>query len=391
MAAIARGLVDATRDTPEHITEIHIFVDNLAAANAIFSTQKGPSQLLSVKACLTARQFLEARPENTIHVHWCPSHVGIKANDTVDRLAKRGLDQPQPEGISYAVARTRVTKRAYTKWLQAMESPRYQGRHFWPIHNHEYVRHTAKANWFLRQYGARGCDWERGKHPPEEDNPKERAAELWRESQLACRETARLCRFWTGHFPHGEFRERFNLPGRRECWCGERLETRQHILTECPLWIRPAKWRVLSNAQRLAEAHQLAAGVLPFDPSDEAEMRLEIDKIRPEEIVEFLAINPMVACFEWYDLLDKADECARNGNDHSLAHAYVEAHAARRKQLHREWTDLPRDTPGWRPWAELWDVQFIAEGIFEAWRNPPGSEEDSDDEGVNSEYEQVPV
>lgn len=23
------------------------------------------------------------------------------------------------------------------------------------------------------------------------------------------------------------------------------------------------------------------------------------------------------------------------------------------RQMHREWTDLPRDTPGWRPWAEL--------------------------------------
>ena len=53
--------------------------------------------------------------------------------------------------------------------------------------------------------------------------------------------------------------------------------------------------------------------VLPFDPSDKAGMRLEIDKLRPEEIVEFLAINPMVASFEWYDLLNKADECARTG------------------------------------------------------------------------------
>ena len=99
----------------------------------------------------------------------------------------------------------------------------------------------------------------------------------------------------------------------------------------------------------------------------------------------------MVASFEWYDLLDKADECARTGNDHSLAHAYVEAHAARRKQLHQEWTDLPRNTPGWRPWAELWGVQYIAEGIFDAWRNPPGSEDDSDEEGGGPDHEQVPV
>ena len=45
-----------------------------------------------------------------------------------------------------------------------------------------------------------------------------------------------------------------------------------------------------------------------------------------------LADNPMVARFEWYDLLDKADERTRTGDDHSLAHAYVEAHATRPKQ-----------------------------------------------------------
>ena len=126
-------------------------------------------------------------------------------------------------------------------------------------------------------------------------------------------------------------------------------------------------------------------------PSDKAGMHLEIDKLRPEEIVGFLAINPMVASVELYDRLDKADECARTGNDHSLAHAYVEAHAARQKQLHREWTDLPHDTPGWRHWVGLWDVQYIAEGFFDAWRNPPGSEDDSDEEGENPDHEQVPV
>lgn len=91
----------------------------------------------------------------------------------------------------------------------------------------------------------------------------------------------------------------------------------------------------------------------------------------------------MVASLEWHDLLDKADERTRTGDDHSLAHAYVEAHATRPKQLHRERKDIPRDTPGWRPWAELWDVQCTAGGIFEARRNPPDSEEDSDEAGEN--------
>lgn len=196
-------------------------------------------------------------------------------------------------------------------------------------------------------------------------------------SKVACRETARLCRFWTGHFPHGEFCERFNLPGRRACWCGKQLETRAHILTECPLWIRPTKWRSLSDAQRRVEANQRAEGALPFDPTDEAEMRIEIDRITPDEIAQFLTDNPMVADFEWYETLDRADECARDGNTHSVAHAFAEAHSTRRKAMYQDWVNTPRNTPGWQPWDEIWNATDVAMEILDEWRHRP-AEEDTD-------------
>lgn len=52
---------------------------------------------------------------------------------------------------------------------------------------------------------------------------------------------------------------------------------------------QPAKWRSLSDAQRLVGAHRRAAGEIPFDPTDEAEMRVQIGRILPDEIVQFLA------------------------------------------------------------------------------------------------------
>lgn len=49
-------------------------------------------------------------------------------------------------------------------------------------------------------------------------------------------------------------------------------------------------------------------------------MNLEIDKIRREGIVEFLANNPMVAIFEWYDLLDSRQQwAARRGNQYPVS------------------------------------------------------------------------
>ena len=37
--------------------------------------------------------------------------------------------------------------------------------------------------------------------------------------------------------PIGEFKQNFNLEGYTYCVCGS-LDTREHMLTNCPLWIR---------------------------------------------------------------------------------------------------------------------------------------------------------
>lgn len=54
-------------------------------------------------------------------------------------------------------------------------------------------------------------------------------------------DVARLTRLITNHAPTGEFRARFfpNLP--THCACG-RTQTRNHILFECLLYVRPHMW-----------------------------------------------------------------------------------------------------------------------------------------------------
>lgn len=54
MAALARGIHEAVSHFPEQATELHIFVDNRAAANTIFSCNGGPGQLVSIMACKKA-------------------------------------------------------------------------------------------------------------------------------------------------------------------------------------------------------------------------------------------------------------------------------------------------------------------------------------------------
>lgn len=91
--------------------------------------------------------------------------------------------------------------------------------------------------------------------------------------RLSIVKMARLSRFVTGHAPVGGFRQRFNLEGRINCWCGHQVETRDHILTDCPLWFKI------------------------WDPGGPVRRTLSTALIG-----NFLHRNPMVATFEWSTL-----------------------------------------------------------------------------------------
>lgn len=111
------------------------------------------------------------------------------------------------------------------------------------------------------------------------------------------RESARLCRFLSGHFPHGAYRVRFRLPGPTACLCGASTETAEHILFDCPLWLRP-------------DAFATAARPLSS-----------------EDIRTFLRINPIAATFEWTDLLASAIQEENEPNRH-LTDTPVSTHLA---------------------------------------------------------------
>ncbi|KAI0070801.1 hypothetical protein K474DRAFT_1564735, partial [Panus rudis PR-1116 ss-1] len=288
MAALAVGLRKAVETAGDSITEIHVYVDNKAAAQAILAAGRGPSQMVSIMAAKSARSFLQRSAEHKIFISWCPSHTGIVQNEFVDQSAKEAMELPQPDFVSYSIARQRFTARAIDGWRKLLENASYRGHHnLARIHDLRKCGPSAKQNIFLRQWGKSNYHF------------------------------ARLTRFLSGHFPHGEFRQRFNIEGPRNCACGHALETRDHILYDCPLWIRS---RSLQRPQELSRAFR---AVLVMDEEDE-QLRSHHPSIK--QIHQFLNQNPMVATFEWADLLQQAAEERQRGGGPSRSQALVEAH-----------------------------------------------------------------
>ncbi|KAI0070773.1 hypothetical protein K474DRAFT_1713049 [Panus rudis PR-1116 ss-1] len=146
---------------------------------------------------------------------------------------------------------------------------------------------------------------------------------------------ARLARFIIGHFPHGEYRARFNLDGPRNCACGHPVESRSHILFDCPLWIRQPSLR---RPRTLSRAFRAA---LIIDDDDESRYNGHPSLA---QIHTFLEQNPMVATFEWADLLEQAEHDRQAGEGPHWTHALVLAHASLKVGLYRMYRERHGDS-----------------------------------------------
>ena len=147
MAALATGIKHAVES--EHGTyrldgyaipdTLHVWCDNEAAIQAIWSTSIHSGQMMSILACRWLRQWLEAHPDRRVHLHWLPSHYHIKVsewNDKVDDEAqkaanigytdedrelpdaerKRIIDANHPKITSLSVARSAITDEVTDEW-----------------------------------------------------------------------------------------------------------------------------------------------------------------------------------------------------------------------------------------------------------------------------------
>lgn len=312
MFALARGLAEACRDAPADMDELHVYTDNRAALLRILNPAVGPSQMCAVTACRTVRSFLEASPSRAVYLHWCPAHVGVELNERVDDLAKTGTQCSQPEFTSLAMAKQTLTAGLYSEWQARLAERRYVGRHaLLPALGA--IKHTRK-NWHLAAMG---------QHP---------------------RELARFVRFSSNHFPCGEYRERFNLSGPTRCWqCRDTVESRDHIMYECPAWSRlygvndkaaraRHEWEQWAHWRRSLPPDRV---VNTWDPGDRREaLSMSVDELRC-----FLRANPVVGTFAWAEIVEEAvrDEDAGLTEETSLAIARAQAHSVGRRDARVRW------------------------------------------------------
>lgn len=203
MAGLKMGASKAAKFITNHpeVKNIHFFVDNAAAAEAIFDPKPQPGQLYAARFHQRMAQFLDDDPTHTITIAWCPSHCKIAGNDRADELAKEAtqLAWNAPISTSRAFALRRAKASTQTAWARSWQKSPHKGR-------------FAIAN-----------------RIPPSLNPTKHFIELKDQREVF----GRLVQCRTGHAYTGEFRKQFFPEKTTNCECGEDPQTREHIIREC--------------------------------------------------------------------------------------------------------------------------------------------------------------
>jgi len=122
MAGLSMGAKLALRYTTNHpqITQIIFYVDNSAAAGAIFDPKPSPGQFYAAKFHRKMTKFLDKDITHSIEIAWCPSHCNIKGNGRADELAKEAtqLAWNTPIGTSRAFALRRAKATTQSAWIR---------------------------------------------------------------------------------------------------------------------------------------------------------------------------------------------------------------------------------------------------------------------------------
>ena len=205
----------------EHITTCAtyshaiVIIDNKAAANALFNFDVKSSQMAVIRINALLMTWLTQDECHCLTIRFAPSHEGIPGNKRADELTKAGLrlcpTNPPTILRSHFVA---IQKRqAEAEWQRLWTDVTYRGSQ-WLL-----IRQKKKV--FKPSFAKPACNFF---HNMAKGEP----------SHLSC-----LAHILTNHAPTGEYRTRFFPDETTECpRCDEHaLQTRRHILTECPRYV----------------------------------------------------------------------------------------------------------------------------------------------------------
>jgi ribonuclease HI len=201
LAGASAAAADWHRDHP-HAKLISFFTDNQAAIRTIADTNDHPAQLASIIFRKQIDSILQADASARVEIWWIPGHKGFAGNERADAIAKAAVNDPAVVHSTITWAREKAKRRALKAW-----------RNEWSSLPH--VNQTAVAL--------------RSTPPSLRLNPKLRKIDAPRDTQ------SRVIQIITGHGHIGEYYARFVPTEHPACPCGEPLQTRDHVLSDCEL------------------------------------------------------------------------------------------------------------------------------------------------------------
>ncbi|KAF8640202.1 hypothetical protein AX14_009992 [Amanita brunnescens Koide BX004] len=192
-----------------------LIIDNKAAATSLFNFDVKSSQMAVIRINLLLESWLARDARCSLTIRFTPSHEGINGNERADRLTKAGLElcPTNPPRILRSHFLAEHRSRAEHEWQRRWKDVAYRGSQWLPIRRKKKVFKPSLAK------TSRNFFHELAKGDP--------------------RHLSRLAHVLTNHAPTGEYRTRFFPNEPTACpHCDEdTLQTRRHILTECPWYV----------------------------------------------------------------------------------------------------------------------------------------------------------
>lgn len=200
MAARATIPFASSLPFPAHV---YFFADNSSAVSQISARRAAPGQVYSKGFSHVVEEFLAQDGSHRVTVGWVPGHEDVAGQEASDRLAKGGTKRQS--SLPHTITVTRA-KREVKRRLRDRLRERWQVG----LRRNAY----APANRFA---------------PSLRPTPHLRALDKRTLSALT------QCR--SGHAFTGEYYRAIKKPERGlECACGEAIQTRSHILADCPVY-----------------------------------------------------------------------------------------------------------------------------------------------------------